>query len=328
MKIIKRLLIILLIILIALGVILSISPYPVSLLIRKMFDGGLAVAPENFEAIKENVIIEEDLEYPSQFKSNTYDMFTPKNSDELIPTIIWIHGGAFVGGDKHDIYEYATQIANEGYRVISMNYDRAPEAKYPTPLIQVGELTKYVLSHYSQDIKEDNLFYAGDSAGAHIASQFAMIQNDGEYAKLTGIEPVLPKNVIKGMLLYCGPYDISSLVERTKESKILDFFAHKIAWAYLGDSKWKSSDLVSTLSIIDYVNEDFPASFITDGNKGSFMEHGEALASKLESFNIPVVTKFYPLEIEELIHEYQFKMNLQSSIETMEATLEFLNTYK
>lgn len=330
MKIVKRLLIGVVVLIIVIGLVISLSPYPVSLAIRKLFDGGVAVAPENFEDIKSTVVIKEDLEYPSKSKSNTFDLFSPLEHDDKTKTIIWVHGGAFVGGDKHDIYEYAVQIASHGYHVISMNYERAPEASYPTPINQLSELTKYLIEDNSLGIKADqnNMIYAGDSAGAHIVSQFSLIQNDSEYATLTKIEPTLEKNSILGLLLYCGPYDINSLVERANESKILDFFAGKIGWAYTGERQWKQSSVLDSLSIINYVSESFPSSFITDGNNGSFTEHGIALSEKLKSMNVKVSEKFYDIETEKLDHEYQFRMDLKSSVETFEATIEFLNNLK
>ncbi len=330
MKIVKRLLIGILVLLVVLGLVISLSSYPVSLAIRKLFDGGVAVAPSNFEDIKKTVAIQEDLEYPSNNKSNTFDLFSPLEYDDSTKTIIWVHGGAFVGGDKHDIYEYAIQIASHGYHVVSMNYERAPEASYPTPLNQLSELSNYLIEDNSLGIKVDqnNMIYAGDSAGAHIVSQFALIQNDSEYANLTGIKPTLKKYSILGLLLYCGPYDINSLVERANESKILDFFAGKIGWAYTGERKWKDSKVLDSLSIIDYVSESFPSSFITDGNNGSFTEHGIALSEKLKSMNVTVSDKFYDIETEKLDHEYQFRMDLKSSVETFEATIDFLNNLK
>lgn len=327
MKIIKRFLIGMILLMLVVVIVISMSPYPISLAIRKLFDGGIAVAPENFEAIKSNVNIREDLEYPSKNTSNTFDVFSPIEYNEATKTIIWVHGGAFVGGDKHDIYEYAIQIANEGYHVISMNYERAPEASYPTPLNQLSELTDFVLNTdiLGFKISESQLIYAGDSAGAHIVSQFALIQNDSNYAQLTGLEPTLNKDSIQGLLLYCGPYDINALVQRADESKILDFFAGKIGWAYTGERKWKESPVLDSLSVLEHVNETFPSSFITDGNSGSFEEQGKSLVDKLSSFGVPVVSKFYDLEVEKLEHEYQFKMDLNASKETFKATIDFLN---
>ena len=52
-----------------------------------------------------------------------------------MPCIVWVHGGAYAGGDKEDVTAYAKHLASFGYIVISMNYSLAPKAQYPTPLL-------------------------------------------------------------------------------------------------------------------------------------------------------------------------------------------------
>ena len=49
-----------------------------------------------------------------------------KGDQKYVPTIFWIHGGAFVAGDKNDVRKYATYIASHGYNVVNINYPLAP----------------------------------------------------------------------------------------------------------------------------------------------------------------------------------------------------------
>lgn len=305
--------------------VINLSPKPIAYLVRKMFDGGIAVAPENFTEIESRVIVEKDKIYPSSARLNTYDLVLPKDTDNTKPTIVWVHGGAFVGGDKQDIYEYAVQIADRGYNVVNMNYELASEATYPTPLRQVNELITYLKNNESDRLNFNNVIIAGDSAGAHIAGQFALVQTQSAYAIKIDIDPVLDEESLKAAVLMCGPYDINALVKRTEESKLLNFFGGKIAWSYLGTRNWKNTNVLADLSITDFVDASFPSSFITDGNSGSFTDHGMALAEKLRSLGVRVSDKFYDESEGKLIHEYQFQMDNPASVETFEALIEFLN---
>ena len=149
------------------------SPKPASLVIRKFFEGGMEIAPENFDEIAARVSVEKDLIYESEYKMNQFDLYSPQKYEGELPVILWAHGGAFVGGDKSDLQAYATQIADKGYHVISMNYALAPESQYPVPIFQISEMYKHLLvrqEEYGLDL--DQLFLAGDSAGAHMMSQF------------------------------------------------------------------------------------------------------------------------------------------------------------
>lgn len=147
LKIIGIFLLAIVVLITSLGIFAYFSAYPTSMLIRKLFEGGIAVEPTNYAEIVEKVDITLDLSYDSTEKSNTFDLIKPKNATGKEPLIIWVHGGAFVGGDKQDVLEYAVQIAAEGFAVVSMNYRLAPEATFPSPLNQLGEMYQYIIGN-------------------------------------------------------------------------------------------------------------------------------------------------------------------------------------
>ena len=327
MKIVKRILIGLFILLMLLGVWVIISPYPVNMVIRMLFHGGVAVAPENYDEIVEQVDIKRNVSYDSQYKKGKMDIISPKNQIEDLPVIIWVHGGGFVGGDKSDIEEYAVQIAHEGYVVVNINYALAPEAKYPTPVLQLGEVYQFLLNNQKEyQIDMTNLFLAGDSAGAHIVGQFSMIQTENSYAELVGIDPVMNPEDINAVLLFCGPFDLMRFMEITENNAILKFFVHRILWGYAGIEDAKDQRELKEISLIDYVSGNFPPSFITDGNTYTFTEQGKNFSEKLQQLGVEVVTVFYDTE-DTLLHEYQFMMDNEYSYMTYKKVLQFLQQY-
>src|SRR5690606_28601113 len=161
----------------------------------------------------------------------------------------------------------------------------------------------------------NRLYFAGDSAGAQIISQFVNIQVDEEYAQLVGIEGIVPPGRILGALLFCGPYDVSKF-GGSSDSFLINFLFDRVGWAYIGERKWGDSEKVRQASMIDHVSADFPPVFITDGNTGSFEEQGLEMAAKLERSGIKVVDVFYPKDEAELGHEYQFIMNTPQARQT------------
>ncbi|QIK69875.1 alpha/beta hydrolase [Erysipelothrix sp. HDW6C] len=325
LKVIGIFLLAIVVLITSLGIFAYFSAYPTSMLIRKLFEGGIAVEPTNYAEIVEKVDITLDLSYDSTEKSNTFDLIKPKNATGKEPLIIWVHGGAFVGGDKQDVLEYAVQIAAEGFAVASMNYRLAPEATFPSPLNQLGEMYQYIIGNEKTlGVSADTLILAGDSAGAHIVSQFVMVQNDPAYANQLNLSPVMEKGNVAGMVLLCGPYDLQGLATMMGDSWIMNFFAERLAWAYLGDKTWRTNGMLDKMSIIPHVTKDFPTSFISDGNKGTFTEDGMALRDRLRELGVPVTDAFYDISVEELQHEYQFKMDLESSQKTMTKLIAFL----
>lgn len=320
----KRLFLVPVFIITIIALVFVFSPNPVSFLLRALFRNPDNEPPLNYAHIKENVNVISDVTYSSQYPKNTVDIYLPGAEDGDSPVILWAHGGAYVGGDKTDIKYYATALAAQGYVVVSMNYNLAPEGKYPEPLHQVADVCKWLVSvreEYSIDMKR--LFLAGDSAGAHLMVQFALIQTSPEYADLCGLQASTGAEDIQGLLLYCGPYDATRL---GKLDGILGSMIKRAAWAYYGSPDWieKYGDEVS---VINHITEDFPPSFITDSNTMSFQDHGEKLTDMLKQKHVPVETYFMPVSEEKTIHEYQFKMNTPAGQECFKRTLDFLNNY-
>ena len=302
-----------------------LTPFPASWIIRAIFKNGIAVTPDNYDAILETVTVTKDLVYPSEYKSNFADIYVPKDKEGPFPIVLWVHGGAFVGGDKNDIEVFATALASEGIAVACINYQLAPEAKYPTPIIQTQEAYTWLESisdDYSIDMSR--LVLAGDSAGAHIVSQFAAIQSNPAYAAEMSMEQVVPSGDLKAVMLYCGPFDVSDMT--LGSNVLINFMMNRAAWAYFGSKDW-ADRFAYQATIPNHITKDFPPTFITDGNSMSFEKHGRNLADVISRNGVPVETYFIPIEVSEAVHEYQFIMDTPESREAFLKTVAFIEKY-
>lgn len=301
------------------------SPRPAAWLVNRLFEGGMIVKPDNFEELLVQTRSINDIDYGSRFPNGYLDIIFPKEPAEGEPVIFWVHGGAFVGGDKSDITEYAVKLAAHGYTVVNINYALAPRKQYPTPLYQVSEAYQYIQANADKyGISLDNIYFAGDSAGAQIVAQYVNIQTDAAYAQKMNMEAVVNPSTIRGVLLFCGPYNLERL-SQIESGRIVQFIMNRVGWAYLGDRNWKDLPETQLASIVNYVTEKFPPAFITDGNVGSFEAHGKELVEVLQSKGVLVESLFFNRETwGELGHNYQFLMNTEASQLSFERLLEFL----
>lgn len=308
----------------AFTVYLFVSPRPSVFLVRYLFGLTEYTPHEQLDEMKPRVKMYNDLTYTSTKGMNEYDILvrTDLLDEENVPTILWIHGGAFVAGDKDDVTDYMYVLADNGYAIVNMNYGLGFEYTFPTPLVQIGEMYKEL--EKNEDLYPfldlDNLIIGGDSAGAFLAAQFIINNTNMDYSKLTGVEPVMDKSQIKGALLFCGPYDFGLLknllghhVEtptRSSESgllgSIVGFFAQNIGHAFLGEKNWSENDKWEMLSLRNYVTSDFPVTFLTDAKNISFEQHAKGLAYELKQLNVEVTEVYYEAE---LSHEYQFNLS-------------------
>ncbi|SMF84775.1 Acetyl esterase/lipase [Paenibacillus uliginis N3/975] len=307
----------------------NLSPTPKAFLIKKAFEGGMFVPSDNYDNALEDTKIIKDINYNSKFPDGRLDIVYPKNHIEKTPVIFWVHGGGFVGGDKSDITGYAVELAARGYTVVNINYALAPKREYPTPVLQLGEAYEYIKENAKKyELELDQVYFAGDSAGAQISGQFVNIQTSPEYARLTKIDAIVDPSTIKGVLLFCGPYNMPELAMMETSKQVQDFL-RAAGWAYFGDKNFEKSTEIEIASIFNYVTKDYPPTFITDGNTASFEDQGKALASALQNKGVPVDGLFFDKNVSgELAHEFQFIMNTPAAQEAFNKVLEFLSENK
>lgn len=301
-----------------------ISPMPTVWYLRRLFSGTEYTKLDSYEKLKEETTIYEDIDYESDFPHGKLDIIMPKQVTGKLPVIFWVHGGAYVAGDKEDITPYAISLASRGFNVVNINYALAPKGRYPIPLRQIGEAYSYIKKHFAEyHIDLNRTYFAGDSAGAQMVSQFVNIQTNPKYSQQVNLEPVVNENTIKGVLLFCGPFDLAKLTQI--DSPMLRWIFDRVGWAYLGSRNWKSEEKTKEASIIDELTSNYPPAFITDGNKGSFEYHGKMLEKALKDVGVYTESVFYPQESQELGHEYQFNLGDKYGEDTFERVIEFLN---
>lgn len=89
-------------------------------------------------------------------------------------TVVLVHGGAWVKGDKSDWSAQARQLTGRGYVVASINYRYAQQAAWPAPRTDTIDAVKHLRSHaYRYNVDRGRIVLMGTSAGAHLAAAAA-----------------------------------------------------------------------------------------------------------------------------------------------------------
>lgn len=96
--------------------------------------------------------------------------FEINNMNQSSNIILHFHGGGFISGTPHSHEIYLRRWAKETNSiVISVNYSKAPEAKYPIALNECYRVYKYIIKNNQQGIIPKKIILAGDSAGGNLA---------------------------------------------------------------------------------------------------------------------------------------------------------------
>jgi acetyl esterase/lipase len=137
---------------------------------------------------------------------NKLDLYLPQGARDF-PVMLFIHGGAWVFGDKEQLGLYhhlATYWARRGIGVVVANYRLSPGVKHPAHVQDVAKAfawTKANLGSYGGDVGQ--LFVSGQSAGGHLVS---LLATDESYLIAEGCRIA----DIRGVLTLSGVYNLPS----------------------------------------------------------------------------------------------------------------------
>lgn len=142
------------------------------------------------------------------------DIYYPKEAVGLLPTIIDIHGGAWIYGNKEVNKKFALTLANEGFGVVNVNYTLMPNATLKQQVQEIFDILHFIYVHGSSYHLDCNqIILAGDSAGGHLAGLVYAIIHQEPLQKLYQVS--VPPVTIRGLCLIHGVSDLSFL-EKSK----------------------------------------------------------------------------------------------------------------
>ncbi len=169
-----------------------------------------AEAEETAEAAYDDLI--SDIAYIDDGDSNhTLDIYGSQGKTEATKTVIEVHGGGFIGGNKTTNTDHSIVFADAGYVVVTPDYSKVPkDGSFPDVVKELFSIYSWVEEHAEEyNIDTDNIFLSGDSAGGYyVLLSMAIMHDTGlqEYFDVT-----LPGYAFSGYVTTCPAADIYSM---------------------------------------------------------------------------------------------------------------------
>ncbi len=132
------------------------------------------------------------------------DLYLP-NGKKDFPVVMFVHGGAWVFGDRNffGVYEgIGKMFARHGIGAVVISYRLSPHVKHPEHVKDVAAAFAWTHKHIGEyGGRADELFLCGHSAGGHLVS---LLATDESYLQAEG----LSLKDVKGVMPISGVYGI------------------------------------------------------------------------------------------------------------------------
>lgn len=240
-------------------------------------------------------------------------LYEPRPGSSHSFPVIFFHGGGWVLGDIPTYHSFASRLASVLERaVLSIDYTLAPEAKFPQPVMQCLEATRWAGEHCQEwGYSGAGVILAGDSAGGNLAAAVSqqMAADD-------------PGCDIKAQLLF---YPALDMVTETPSKKAFahGYYLEEDSMQWFGEMYFRTpEDLTNPLASPGLCQDlrHQPPSLIITAEYDPLRDEGEAYARALEGAGVLVRLRRY----DGMIHGFMSMPLLDESEEALQDTRNFL----
>lgn len=236
-----------------------------------------------------------NVEYKSGQK---LDIYTPTNVVyPRAPVILYIHGGAWIGGSKETInlnrYNKAVKSLREsGFSLVSINYTLAEDGKSPFPdcIDDAKDAVKWIYAHADTfHFDTNNIGLFGESAGAQIAMMIAFTGDTLSISPFNYVINVYGPNRLKeayASALIDSIKSYASVLPSSWQSRF-DIASYLLGFQPELDSTIAFS-MMENYSPYNYIHKNIPPTLIIQGEDDQLVPVDQSLmlAEKMKSFSV------------------------------------------
>lgn len=205
------------------------------------------------------------------------DLYVPADAAGPVPVVVWVHGGAFLRGDRKKMPERYGPLISRGIAVASIEYRLSHEATFPAQLFDVRAAIRYVRSESATlGIAPDALGLWGASAGGHLAALAGLL---GNREQLQGEGDVHGDVSVRAVSEAYGPTDMTTSAPAPKLATLPGLSGPSWSDRFLGGAPDELPEIAEAASPLHHVHPNAPPFQICHGT-------ADALVSWHHSWNL------------------------------------------
>ena len=215
------------------------------------------------------------------------ETYRPASTQEVLPAILYIHGGGYVSGTADQAQaKLAEWAASLKAFVVSVDYRLAPEHPFPAGLHDCFAVLRW-LFEYAGGLHLDphKIIVAGDSAGGGLAAGLAL------YARDHSEIPIAMQLLVYPMLDHTN---VEPADNKRADTVIWSRENNRFGWqAYLGSGVEPEMMPYAVPATADNLYG-LPPAFIPVGDQDLFLRENQVYAERLRESGVEAECRVYP----------------------------------
>ena len=228
------------------------------------------------------------------------------------PTLLYLHGGGFIGGSPVTHRPISVGFALRGFRVFAPHYRLAPEHPFPAPLDDVVAAWRGLRALHDTQSPGQRITVAGDSAGGNLALALMLVLRDAG-------EPLPDAAVLFSPSADVAGESPSMLANSGRDPMFHGPHLEHLGRAYLGATGDANDPLISPIRG-DFTG--FPPLLIHVGADEVLRDDGLRVARKARAAGVHVEAVVWPV----VPHAWQLVVKLPETKRSMDRAAVFLKT--
>jgi acetyl esterase/lipase len=206
------------------------------------------------------------------------DVYLPRNGRAPAATLVYIHGGGWVGGTKESVVLRLLPYMKLGMAVVNVEYRLARVSLAPAAVADCRCALRWVIEHAEEHgFDTSRIVVTGGSAGGHLALMTGMLDPAaGLDNECTGSKPLS----VAAILNYYGITDVNDLLRGASQK------SYAVRW--LG-SLAHAQEVAKRVSPLTYVRQGLPPILTIHGDADPTVpyQHAVRLHEALQKVAVP-----------------------------------------
>ena len=248
---------------------------------------GQAEDPADWAAwVGESYRVTADLVYSTaNGYENKLDLYLPREKSDPRPTLVYIHGGGWVGGSKESSVLRLLPYLQLGMNVVNVEYRLARYSLAPAAVADCRCALRWVIANAEEHgFDTDRIVVTGESAGGHLSLMTGMLNEAAgfDYECVTGdlAGPVELDLDVAAVVNWFGITDVGDLLEGENQQ------GYAVRWMGSFANRF---DIAKRVSPLTYIRENLPPILTIHGNADKIVpyQHAVRLHKGLDGAGVP-----------------------------------------